>query len=201
MTRRPLTAAVATLSTLISLTACTGSPEAGHPNTTPTSPTPTPTPTAPSTPQWTPQEQAAITAAKARYSAARTAAGTALHDPRTANRERLEAVGNGGTWLASILERIVYLSDRGLYQTGAAKIISASPVSVDLTAEQPTVMLKTCIDGTGVQMRYRATGKPVPVVTTVGGGRSGVSARLVYAPGNAGTRMWFLVEEKSAASC
>lgn len=207
MTRRPAlglaTAIVATLCALTALTACNGSPEAGRPNTTPiSSPTTTPTPTAPSTPTWTPAEAAAITAAKARYTAARVAAGVALNDPSTASHNALEAAGNGGAWLQSILARIVFLQDRGLYQTGTAKILSATPAAVNLKAEQPVVTLTTCIDGAGVVMRYRASGKPVPVVSTPGGTtRHSVSARLVFAPAKSGTRMWFLIEEKTAGPC
>jgi hypothetical protein len=204
MPRRPaLTIATAALFALSALTACQGSPEAGHPNTTPVSSpsTPSPTPSAPSTPAWTTQQRAAIAAAQARYSAARGAVANAFENPRGAKREALEAAGNGGAWLASILERLVFLQEHALYQDGSGRILSTSPSSVDLTAEQPTVVLKTCIDGTGVQMRYQSTGKPVPVATTVGGGRRGVSARFVYARANTGTKMWFLVEEKSAAAC
>jgi hypothetical protein len=113
----------------------------------------------------------------------------------------LEAAGNGGAWLQSILERLDFFTRNGLYQAGTSKIISTAPKSVDLSAEQPTVVLMTCIDGTGVQMRYRATGKPVPVASTVGGGKHGVSARLVYAANAAGKKMWFLIEEKSAGTC
>ena len=125
----------------------------------------------------------------------------AFQNPRGTQRETLEAAGNGGAWLASILERLVFLKEHSLYQDGGGRIVSTSPISVDLTAEQPSVILKSCIDGAGVQMRYQTTGKPVPVATTVGGGRSGVSARFVYASGSTGAKMWFLVEEKSAAAC
>ncbi|TCO39017.1 hypothetical protein EV646_11959 [Kribbella antiqua] len=204
MIRRPLTLTVATLCAALALTACNGSPEAGRPNSTVTASSRTPTPTLSTpaaTPTWTPEEQAAITAAKAQYAAARTAAGVALHDPRTASRDQLEAAGNGGAWLTSIVERIVFLRDRGLYQSGNAKIVSASTTSVDLAAEQPLVVLKSCIDGAGVMMRYRATGKPVPVVTTKDGARHTMSVRLVYATAKTGSKRWFLVEEKATGTC
>lgn len=203
MPRRPLLTAAATLSTLTLLTACTGSPEAGRPNPTPsaiTAPTPTPSPTAASTPTWSGQEQAAITAAATRYRTARAAVGKALQNPEGVRSAVLESAGNGGAWLESILVRLDFFTRNGLYQTGTSKIISTAPSSVDLSAAQPTVILKTCIDGTGVQMRYRASGKPVPVATTVGGGRHGVNAKFVYAAGGTG-KMWFLVEEKAAGSC
>jgi hypothetical protein len=202
MTPRPaLGPALAALCALLTLTACNGSPEAGRPNTTPPSPTATPTSTTPSIPGWTAEQQAAITAAKARYVAARAAAGVALHDPENADRNQLEAAGNGGAWLASIVEYIVYLRDRSLYQSGDAKIVSTSPASVDLDAVQPVVVLKTCIDGSSGMMRYRKTGKPVPVATTAGGTRHTVNARLVYARAKTGAKMWFLVEEKTVGSC
>ncbi|MFF1820269.1 hypothetical protein ACFVWG_23395 [Kribbella sp. NPDC058245] len=127
--------------------------------------------------------------------------GVELQRPEDADRKRLEAAGNGGAWLTSILEYIVYLRDRQLYQGGEAKIESAEPTSVDLTAEQPVVVLKTCVDGSGGQMRYRKTDKPVPVATTAGGTRHTINARLVYAPSAAGPKMWFLVEEKTVGSC
>lgn len=204
MPRRLLPAAVATLSTLSLLTACTGSPEAGRPNTTPTSPSPTsspaPTPSAPSTPTWSADEQAAITAATAQYPL-RAAAGRALQKPEGVRSPVLEAAGNGGAWLESILERLDFFTRNGLYQTGTSKISSTAPSSVNLKAEQPTVVLKSCIDGTGVQMRYRSTGKPVPVASTVGGGKHGISARLVYSANAAGKKMWFLIEEKAAGAC
>lgn len=204
MPRRPaLAPALAALCAITTLTACQGSPEAGHPNTTPTSSSPTtsPTPSAPSTPGWTAEEQAAITAAKARYVAARAAVGKALEKPEGVRSPVLEAAGNGGAWLQSILERLYFFTRNGLYQSGTSRILSTAPSSVDLNAEQPTVILKSCIDGAGVQMRYRATGKPVPVASTVGGGKHGVNARFVYAANAAGKKMWFLIEEKAAGAC
>ncbi|TCC51007.1 hypothetical protein E0H75_12740 [Kribbella capetownensis] len=124
-----------------------------------------------------------------------------MRDPGTASRDLLEAAGNGGAWLTSIVERIVFLRDRGLYQSGDARIVSSTATSVNLSAEQPSVVLKNCVDGAGVMMRYRATGKPVPVVTTSGGTRHTMSVRLVYATAKGGAKMWFLVEEKSVGSC
>ena len=108
MTRRPLVTAAATLCALTALTACHGSPEAGRPNTTSISPSPSPTaePTAPSSPAWTPQEQAAISAAKARYLAARAAVGAALKRPTKATRSALAAAGNGGAWVIAVAGQI-----------------------------------------------------------------------------------------------
>ncbi|TDU87449.1 hypothetical protein EV138_0972 [Kribbella voronezhensis] len=121
MTRRPLLAAAA-LSALLTLTACTGSPKAGEPNTTPPPSTPTtPSPT-PSTPSWTPEEQAAITAAKSRYTTARAAVSVALRDPRKATRDNLVKAGNGGAWLISILGEIDFQQNNGWYQTGDVTI-------------------------------------------------------------------------------
>jgi hypothetical protein len=206
MPRRPsLGPALVALCALAALTACNGSPEAGRPNTTPTSSStttsPSPNPSAPSTPTWTAEEQAAITAAKARYLTARAATGKALEKPEGVRSPVLEAAGNGGAWLQSILARLDFFTRNGLYQSGTSKIVSSAPTSVDLSAEQPTVVLKGCIDGTGVQMRYRATGKPVPVASTVGDSKHSVNARFVYAPNAAGKKIWFLIEEKAAGAC
>jgi hypothetical protein len=202
MTRRPLTAAVATLSTLLPLTACTGSPEAGHPNTTPTSPTttPSPTPTAPSTPTWTPPEQAAITAAKARYVAARAAVGVALQQPKKATRDALEKAGNGGTWVLAVAEQVNFQVENGWYQTGTAKIVSTTVQSVKLDIEQPEVRMSSCIDGSAVVTRYQSNGTPVPEGPG-NGKRHRFQSRLVYAKSGAGAMMWFLVEDKAVGTC
>lgn len=203
MPRRPLLAAAATLSTLTLLTACNGSPEAGRPNTTPSTSatTSSPTPIAPSTPTWTAEEQAALTAAKARYTAARAAVAIALNAPENADRSQLEATGNGGAWLTQIVQRIVYLRDRNLYQSGDPVLTSIAPAAVDLSAAQPAVTLKACLDGSKTQMRYRKTDKPVPVVTVAGGTRHVINARLIYAPAKTGSKMWFLVDEKVLGKC
>jgi hypothetical protein len=207
MPRRPSIVAVATLGAVIVLAACHGSPKAGRPDTLPASTAavqsspPTPTPTDRATPRWTAEEETAITAASARYRAARAAAGHALQHPEGRHLASLEAAGNGGAWLRSILERLDFFKKHALYQTGTSKVLSTSPSSVDLTAEQPTVVLRICIDGSGVQMRYRSTGKPVPVASTIGADRRGVLARLVYAVNATGNKMWFLTEETTSASC
>ncbi|TDO69344.1 hypothetical protein EV651_101384 [Kribbella sp. VKM Ac-2571] len=203
MPRRPLLAAVATLSTLTLLTACNGSPEAGRPNTTPTSttPTPTPTPTAPSTPAWTTEEQAAITAAKSRYVAARAAIDTALNNPPAASREKLLQAGTGGKWLVEVLTNVQFNLDRGWYADGKASVEGVSVASVTLRAEQPEVRLNACLDSSKISLRYQATRKPVPVGPG-SGKRHKVQAQVVYtALTGQSKKMWFLIDETDLGSC
>lgn len=201
MTRRPaLGRATAALCALLALTACQGSPEAGRPNTTPTPPTPTPTPTAPSTPTWTPDEAAAIAAAKARYLAARGATEQALQAPAKANRARLEGAGNGGTWLTDIIEEISFYREHGWYQAGSVKLSPPNVKSVRLDTAQPEVTLAACVDTSAVVLRYQATKKPVPVGPD-NGARHLAQARMVLAPAPTGQKAWFLVEEGGGDKC
>ncbi|TCC38547.1 hypothetical protein [Kribbella speibonae] len=199
MPRRPLLAAAATLSTLTLLTACNGSPEAGRPNTTPT--TPTPTPTAPSTPTWTAEEQTAITAAKARYIAARTAVGNAFKQPAKANVSVLALAGNGGTWATTVAAQLDFQVKNGWYQTGDATITGLAVRSVNLKLAQPEVRLTSCIDSSQVVDRYQANGKPVPIEGD-NGSRHRFESRLIYGKSaRTGRNMWFLVDEKTTKTC
>jgi hypothetical protein len=200
MIRRPLVGAAVLCGALL-LAACNGSPEAGRVTPAPTitsSPTVSPSPSA--SPTWTGDELKAITAARSRYVTARTAVGVALSDPRNASRSPLEKAGNGGNWLASAIEEIAFQRDRGWYQAGSVKIASTTVASVRLQLEQPEVMLANCIDSSGVVMRYRATGKPVPLGPS-NGSRHKVHSRIVLAPSINGTKTWFLVDEKVIGSC
>ncbi|GAA3559180.1 hypothetical protein [Kribbella ginsengisoli] len=197
MPRRPLLLTVALCA--LPLAACNNSPEAGQPNTAPATST-TPTPTAPSTPTYTSEEQAAITAAKARYAVARAAAGAALAQPGKATRAALEKAGNGGEWVNAIADQIATEQENGWYQTGAAKIVSTAVKSVNLTSTQPEVRLTSCIDSTSLVTRYQSNGQPVPEGSS-DGPRHKFQSRLVYAPDAGGKKMWFLVEEKVAGAC
>ncbi|MEV6270735.1 hypothetical protein AB0L64_26475 [Kribbella sp. NPDC051936] len=204
MPRRPaLASATAALCAVSALTACQGSPEAGQPNTTPTSSTtsPTPTPTAPSTPTWTTEEQAAITAAKSRYLSARAAIDTALNNPPAASREKLLQAGTGGKWLVQVLTDVQFNLERGWYSDGRASVEGVSIASVKLKAEQPEVRLNACLDTSKISLRYQATRKPVPGIPA-NGNRHKVQAQVVYAPtvGQA-TKKWFLIDEKDLGSC
>jgi hypothetical protein len=200
MIRRPLTATVATLCAALALTACNGSPEAGRPNPTPTSTSPSPTPTAPSTSTRTPEEQAAINAAKAQYLAARAAAAKALGDPKKANRAALERAGNGGAWLADVIEEVAFYRARGWYQAGSVKLSAPTVRAVRLEVQQPEVTLATCLDAAAVVLRYQSNNKAVPVGAD-NGARHQAVARLILAPGSSGQKTWFLVEEKEAGKC
>jgi hypothetical protein len=110
-------------------------------------------------------------------------------------------MGNSGAWLTSAVQHLAYLRDRDLYETGDAILTAIEPASVDLSAPQPVVILQACLDGSSVTMRYRKTGKPVPVATVVGADRHLINARLVYAPSKTGAEMWFLVEEEARGEC
>lgn len=199
MTRRPLTTAAAL--SLLLLTACNGSPEAGRPNTTPTNSSPTPTPTAPSTPAWTPEEQTAITAAKARYTAAFEAINAALNSPSSATRAKLQQAGNGGAWIIQVLGDVKFNQDRGWYQEGQVIVASMSVASVKLDAQQPQVLLNVCLDTSKTSLRYQATRKPVPVGPG-NGDRHKALATLVYAPpAGQSKKMWFLIDAKDAGAC
>jgi hypothetical protein len=204
MPRRLLLAAAATLSTLPLLTACTGSPEAGRPNTTPTSsstaPTATQTPSAPASPTRAPEEQTAITAATARYVAARRATELALQNPTKADRTVLERTGNGGQWLADIIDDITFYRDNGWYQAGSVKLSKPTVKSVRLAIQQPEVMLTSCVDSSAVVVRYQATKKPVPLGPD-NGSRHLTQARMVLAPGADGQKAWFLIDESGDAKC
>jgi hypothetical protein len=207
MPRRPaLATATAALCALTALTACQGSPEAGRPNTAPapsTSATSTPTPTAtsPSSPSWTPAEQAAITAAKARYIAARAAVNNAFKEPAKATTTSLEAAGNGGTWVIAVAGQLDFQVKNGWYQTGDARVSSLDVRSVNLKLEQPEVRLTSCIDSSQVVDRYQSNSKPIPVASN-NGDRHRFESRLVYANSAAtGRKLWFLVDEKTTTTC
>ncbi|TCO39015.1 hypothetical protein EV646_11957 [Kribbella antiqua] len=201
MIRRPLTLTVATLCGALALTACNGSPEAGRPDPTPTSASPTPTPTAPSTPAWTPEEQASVTAATAQYKIARAAIDAALHSPSTATRAKLAQAGNGGAWIIDVLGDVKFNQDHGWYQEGRVVIESVSVASVKLQAPQPEVRLNVCLDTSKTSIRYQANRKPVPVGPD-NGDRHKAQAALVYAPPAGQTKkMWFLVAEEGSGTC
>jgi hypothetical protein len=205
MPRRPaLGPAFAALCALTALTACQGSPEAGHPNTTSvsTSATPTPTPTAaPSTPTWTPEQEAAITAAEARYASARAAVDQAMAAPTKVNRTALEKAGNGGSWILAVLQDIINYQDYGWYQTGRTKVTNTRVTSVKLNAEQPEVLLVSCIDTSATVIRFQKSGKPVPLGPG-NGHRHKFSSQMVYAPPAAGgTKVWWLIADKALGSC
>jgi hypothetical protein len=202
MPSRPaLGRATAALCALLALTSCQGSPEAGHPNTTPASPTATPAPTAPSTPAWTPEEEAATTAAKAQYTTARAAIDAALQNPSTATRAKLQQAGNGGEWIIQVLGDVKFNQDRGWYQAGKVTVASLTVASVKLDAQQPEVLLNVCLDTSKTSLRYQSNHKPVPVGPG-NGKRHKAQAALIYAPpAGQAKKMWFLVDEKDAGSC
>jgi hypothetical protein len=201
MTRRPLLAAAA-LSVALMLTACNGSPEAGRPNTTPPSSIPNTTPTPPpSNPSWTDEEQAGITAAKARYVIARAAIDKALANPTQPSRAPLEAAGLGGNWLLTAIEDVRSNRDDGWFRSGSVKIAALNVQSVDMNAKQPEVMLASCIDSSGTTLRFQADGKPVPLGPGTGK-RHAFKAKLVFAPPvGKTTKMWFVIEEKATGPC
>ena len=200
MTRRPLLAAA--LCATLTLTACHSSPKAGQPNTTAPSTTPsTPTTPTPTGATWTPEEQAAIAAAKARYAVARAAVTTALTDPRKPSKEPLEKAGNGGNWLLTAIDQIRFQRDQGWYLSGTLKTTSTTVTSVNLGLQQPEVKLTNCIDSSAAKTLYRATGKPVPLEGGDGDFRK-FQSRLVFAPpARGGAKMWFLVDEKVVGAC
>ncbi|HEU4947728.1 MAG TPA: hypothetical protein VFT31_11290 [Kribbella sp.] len=203
MMRRPLIGAAALCVALL-LSACNGSPEAGQLTPAPTSsgPSTPPTPSVSITasPAWTEEELQAITAARSRYAIAQAAVVKALSDPRTASRAGLENSGNGGQWLTAVLNQAVFQRDRGLYQTGSSKIVSTAVSSVHLQLEQAEVTLAHCIDGSGVVLRYRASGKPVPTGPS-DGARHRITSRIVLAATGPNATMWLLVDEKVVGSC
>lgn len=204
MPRRPaLTTATAALCALAALTACNGSPEAGQPNTTPTttSPITSPTPTAPSTPSQTTEEQAAITAAKARYMAAWTAIDLALNNPATATDAKLLQAGTGGAWLVRVLSDVQFNQERGWYQNGKTGIEILSVASVKLKAEQPEVRLNACLDTSKTALYFQKTRKPVPAIPATGD-RHKVQAQVVYTAANGQSKkMWYLINETAQGSC
>ncbi|MFD7157848.1 hypothetical protein ACFV9C_24820 [Kribbella sp. NPDC059898] len=205
MPRRPaFLPATAALCALTALAACQGSPEAGHPNTpsttTATTDAPTsPVSTTPSTPTWSAEEEAAISAATARYLAARRATELAMQNPAKSNRATLERTGNGGQWLTDIIDDLTSYRDNGWYQSGSVKLSPPSPKSVRLTGE-PEVTLTTCVDSSAVIIRYQSTKKPVPLGPD-NGSRHLTQARMVLASGTDGKKAWFLIDESGDAKC
>jgi hypothetical protein len=202
MTRR-LTTAAAALGLALLVASCTSpSPEAGRPDTSPPPSTPTPSsPGTPSTPQWTEEEQQAISAAQARYLSARTAINQAFQDPRTATRDNLLKAGNGDPWLISVVGDLKFLKDQGWYQKGNVTVDSVVAQSVKLGGERPEVRLTSCIDSSKTTIIIRRTGKPV---TSAGddGKRKKTQAKLVFAPTSTSqSKAWYLVEEEGATNC
>ncbi|WP_328998318.1 hypothetical protein OHA18_28145 [Kribbella sp. NBC_00709] len=162
---------------------------------------PSPTPNAPSTPAWTTDEQAAITAAKARYVAARAAVNNAFKEPAKATTASLEAAGNGGTWVIAVAGQLDFQVKNGWYQTGDAKVASLDVRSVNLKLAQPEVRLTSCIDSSQVVDRYQSNSKPIPVVSD-NGDRHRFESRLVYAKSaSTGRKLWFLVDDKTTKTC
>jgi hypothetical protein len=205
MPRRPLAAAATALSTLLLLTACDGSPEAGRPNTTPAASTPratpTPTATAPSTPTWTTEEQTAITAAKTRFISAWAVIDIALNDPTTASEKKLLQGGTGGAWLIKILGDVQLNQEHGLYQNGKTSVKILSVASVKLEAEQPEVRLVACLDTSRTALYFQKTRKPVPAIPA-NGRRHKVQAQVAYASliGKT-TKNWFFINETDLGAC
>ncbi|MEV6417695.1 hypothetical protein [Kribbella sp. NPDC051718] len=202
MLARPLLSTTVAICATLTLASCNNSPEAGHPNTAPTtSTTPTPTPTAPSTPAYTPEEQAAITAATAQYIAARAATDRAFETPAKFDRNALAKAGNSGQWLVELSGGAKQLKEYGWYQTGKTKISGTTVVSVNLGLEQPEVRLTNCIDSSGVVTRFVKDNKPVPVGPD-NGKRHQFSSQLVFAkPASGGQQMWFLIADKVGGAC
>ena len=196
MTRRPLLAAA--LCATLTLTACNNSPKAGQPNTTAPSTTPTPTPT---NPTWTPEQFEAITAAKARYAAARAAVDQALMNPSKLDRGALERAGNGGEWITTILGDATNYQKYGWYRSGKIKIASTQVTSVKLDIEQPEVRFTSCLDSSSVVTRFQKDNKPVPQGGD-NGKRHKFSSQLVFAPpAPGGSKIWFLVSDKPTGPC
>jgi hypothetical protein len=202
MTPRPLLLPTVALLATLPLAACNPSPEAGHPNTAPTTaPTTTPTPTAPSTPIYTPEEQTAITAATARYKAARAAIDQVMANTTASSRPQLEAAGLGGSWLVAVIGDVRSLRDSGWYQTGSTEIASLTVKSVKLDGSQPEVDLVTCIDSSKTVIRFQSTKKPVPIGAS-SATRRRFAAKLVLAPqAGSTTKKWFVIEEKGTGPC
>ncbi|WP_328321679.1 hypothetical protein OHA70_25035 [Kribbella sp. NBC_00382] len=198
---RPLLITTVALCATLTLASCNNSPEAGHPNTAPTSTPPTPTPTAPSTPAYTPEEQAAITAATARYRAARAAIDQVMANTAASSRAPLEAAGLGGSWLLAVIGDVRSLRDSGWYQTGSTKIASLTVKSVKLDNPQPEVDLVTCIDSSKTVIRFQSTKKPVPIGASSATRRT-FSAKLVFAAAaGSTTKKWFVIDEKGTGPC
>jgi hypothetical protein len=197
--RRPLVGAAALCGALL-LAACNGSPEAGRVTPAPTTEPRTATPTTTTASAPSEEEAKAITSARSRYVIAQAAVVKALSDPRKASRASLESSGNGGQWLTEVLNQVVFQRNRDLYQTGSAKVVSTTVGSVRLQLEQPEVALTNCIDGSGVVLRYRANGKPVPMGPS-DGTRHRVTSRIVLAEAGHHAKMWILVGEKVLGPC
>ncbi|GAA2787381.1 hypothetical protein [Kribbella solani] len=202
MPRRQLLTA-ATLS-LLTLTACTPSPKAGRPNTTPTTHTSTPAPIPTATvsdPIWTPEQEAAITAAKTRYVAATAAVDKALGAPAALDRSALEKSGVGGEWIIEIIDQARSFTRSGWYQTGATRIVSTKVKSVKLDGGQPEVNLINCLDTSALVTRFEKDHKPVPMGPGTGKRRL-FTSRLVYAaPAPSGQKLWFLVADQGGGKC
>jgi hypothetical protein len=202
MPRRPaFLPATAAICALLALTACQGSPEAGRPNTTSTSPSATPTPSSPSTPTWTPEEQDAITAATARYVVGHAAIDRALNDPVKPSRAPLEAAGLSGERIIAAIGDVRTLRENGWYRAGASRITSLTPQAVELDGEQSVVTLRSCVDSSSTVLHFQKDRKVVPVGPS-SSKRNVFTAKLIYA-GRSGatTKMWFLTEEKAIGTC
>jgi hypothetical protein len=158
-------------------------------------------PTGPSTPAWSTEELAAIDGAKATYLAARAAAEKALMDPAKLNRGALEKAGNGGEWIITIIDEARFQKNNGWYQSGKAKISATQVDTVKLGIEQPEVRMTSCIDSSAVITRFVKDHKPVPMGPS-DGDRHKFSSRLVYAaPNTGGSKMWFLIADKTVGPC
>ncbi|MDX2974660.1 hypothetical protein, partial [Kribbella solani] len=159
-----------------------------------------PTPTS-STPTWTPQQQTAITAAKARYAAALAAIDKALSDPTKSTREPLEAAGLSDKRIIAAIGDVRTLRDSGWYRAGKTQILSATPQTVELDGEQPKVTLRSCVDLSSTALHFQKDHKTVPVGPS-SSKRVTFSAELRYtARSTTSPKRWFLTDEKALGAC
>ena len=200
MLRRLLLPTVATLSLL---SACGGSPEAGRPDTVPTSSSATPTaaPAHPSSQGWSAEQQAAVTAATARYVIALAAVDKALREPRVSSRGALEAAGLSDKRILDAIGDVRTLRDSGWYRVGGAQIRSVAVTAIELGGAQPDVRLRACVDLSTAVLHFQKDHKVVPVAAS-SSKRVIFSAELRYtARPSSLAKMWFLIDEKAVGTC
>ncbi|MFF0270387.1 hypothetical protein [Kribbella sp. NPDC004536] len=125
----------------------------------------------------------------------------ALADPTRPSRPTLEAAGLSDKRMVDAIADARSLRDSGWYRAGRAQIRSLIPSAVDLTAEQPKVTLRSCLDLSATVLRFQTDQKVVPISAS-SSKRVAFAAELRYATRPAtSVKMWFLTDEKALGSC
>ncbi|MFF0345396.1 hypothetical protein [Kribbella sp. NPDC004875] len=125
----------------------------------------------------------------------------AMSNPTLSSRTALEAAGLSDKRILDALGDVRALRDSRWYRTGETRVRSLTPTAVELTATQPRVILRSCVDFSATVLHFQKDHQVVPIAAS-GSKRVAFSAELRYTARSAdSTKMWFLTDEKANSSC